>query len=149
MKRTSLTALALLTLTAPAALAESIITIAHSKAFETAPSAMAGGGFMEITNTGTTDDMLIAVAADFPRVELHTTEFTDGVAKMMHVDGIPIPAGETITLEPGGFHVMFMGLRGDPLEVGESIEATLTFKVAGEVPIAFNVVKRDMAAHKN
>ncbi|MCK0094601.1 copper chaperone PCu(A)C [Yoonia sp. F2084L] len=149
MKRISLAVLAFLTLSATTAVAESVITITDAKAFETAPSAMAGGGFMQITNTGTTDDRLVGVEADFPRVEIHTTEFTDGVAKMMHIDGIDVPAGETVVLEPGALHVMFMGLQGDPLEEGETVPATLIFEQAGEVEVLFNVVKRDMAAHSN
>ncbi len=149
MTPTRLTIFALFTCLAPAAWAEGTITVAHSKAFETAPSAMAGGGFMEITNTSSIDDFLVGVQADFPRVELHTTEFTDGVARMMHLDGIPVRAGETVVLEPGGLHVMFMGLQGDPFEVGETIEATLVFENAGEIPVTFDVVKRDMSAHSN
>ncbi|WP_296427905.1 copper chaperone PCu(A)C [Yoonia sp.] len=139
-----LAATAIFTLLAPAAWADAAITITNAKSFETAPSAMVGGGFLDITNTGTEDDRLIAIIADFPRVELHTTEFTDGIARMMHVDGIPIPAGATVQLAPGGFHVMFMGLQGDPLEDGETIPATLVFEKSGEVEITFDVVKRDM-----
>lgn len=149
MTRTILATATLLSLLAPAAWAEGDITVAHIRAFETAPTAMAGGGFMEITNTGTTDDMLVGIIADFPRVELHTTNFTDGVAQMMHLDGIAIPAGETVTLEPGGYHVMFMGLQGDPFEVGELIPATLVFEHAGEVPINFEVVARTMGQTMN
>ena len=149
MKPSKLATIALLTLMAPAAWAESAMTIEGAKAFETAPTAMSGGGFMEITNAGTTDDQLVGVWADFPRVELHTTEFTDGVAKMMHVDGIDVLAGETVALEPGGFHVMFMGLQDGPLKEGDTIEATLIFENAGEIPVTFDVVKRDMAAQSN
>jgi copper(I)-binding protein len=149
MKTTKLATLALMTLMAPSAWAESIISITEAKAFATPPTAQSGGGFMEITNTGTTDDTLLAVQADFPRVELHTTIFTDGIARMTHLDDLAIPAGETITLAPGGLHVMFMGLKGDPLEVGETVEATLVFEDAGEIAVTFDVVERDMAAHSN
>ncbi|WP_394177719.1 copper chaperone PCu(A)C [Yoonia maritima] len=148
MKLNTLVTTALLTLTAPAAWAESIITVMKPTAFETAATAMAGGGFMHITNDGDTDDTLLGVKADFPRVELHTTEFTDGIAKMMHVDAIPVPAGGMVALEPGGYHVMFMGLRGDPLEIGETIPATLIFEHAGEIEISFEVVERTMR-HKH
>lgn len=144
MKISKLATLALLTLLTPAAWAEGTMTIQEAIAFATPPTAMTGGAFMQITNTGTTDDVLLNVQADFPRVELHTTEFNDGIASMMHLDSIPIPAGETVTFEPGGLHVMFMGLRGDPLEVGETIDATLTFEVAGVVAVTFNVVEREM-----
>ncbi len=147
MKPLKLAALAAFTLMASTAQAENV-SIENARAFATAPTAMAGGGFLTITNTGDQDDTLIGIRADFPRVELHTTEFTDGVARMMHLDAIPVPAGETVSLEPGGLHVMFMGLRGNPLEEGETIPATLIFENAGEVEITFNIVKRDMA-HSN
>ncbi len=146
MKTISLAALAVFAFASGAA-AESAISVAEARAFETAPTAMAGGGFLTITNTGTTDDALIGVLADFPRVELHTTEFEDDIARMVHVDAIPVPAGETVTLEPGGMHVMFMGLQGNPLTEGETIAATLVFEQAGEVPVTFDIVKRDMAGH--
>ncbi|MDP5084295.1 MAG: copper chaperone PCu(A)C [Yoonia sp.] len=148
MNRTPLAVLALLTLSS-AAWAEDTLSISQVIAFETPSTAMSGGGFMQITNTGATDDTLISVIADFPRVEIHTTEFTDGIARMKHIDGIPVPAGETVTLAPGGLHVMFMGLNGDPLEIGETIPATLVFAQAGEIPVTFEVVARDMAAHSN
>ncbi len=147
MKPLKLAALAAFTLMASTVHADSV-SIENARAFATAPTAMAGGGFLTITNAGDQDDTLIGIRADFPRVELHTTEFTDGVARMMHLDAIPVPAGETVSLEPGGLHVMFMGLRGNPLEEGETIPATLIFENAGEVEITFDIVKRDMA-HSN
>ncbi|MDX8348868.1 copper chaperone PCu(A)C [Cognatiyoonia sp. IB215446] len=144
MKMTKLAALAFLTAIGTAASAD--MQIADIRAFETAPTAMAGGGFMQITNTGTTDDRLVAVEADFPRVELHSHDFdSEGIARMIHLeDGIAVPAGETVTLEPGGLHVMFMGLRGSPLVAGETVDATLIFEEAGPVPVTFDIVKRDM-----
>ena len=60
-------------------------------------------------------------------------------------DGIEIPAGETVALEPGGFHIMFMGLNGDPFEVGEEVSATLTFEYAGEFEVVCNF--EDRKAH--
>lgn len=145
MKMTKLAALALMTFMGTAALADNTMRIENAKAFATAPTAMTGGGFMTITNTGDQDDSLIGIRADFPRVELHTTEFADDVATMMHVDEIPIAAGETVTLEPGGLHVMFMGLRNNPLVEGETIPATLVFENAGEIDVSFDIVKREMA----
>jgi periplasmic copper chaperone A len=142
-----LAGLALFTCLAPAAWAQSAITVTDARAFETAPTAMAGGGFLTITNAGSDDDVLLAILADFPRVELHTTEFEDDVARMIHVESVPVPAGETVTLEPGGLHVMFMGLQGNPLTEGGTISATLVFEQAGEVPVTFEVVKRELAGH--
>jgi len=63
---------------------------------------------------------------------------------MVHLDGLDIPAGETVTLEPGGLHVMFMGL-SEPFIEGEKIEATLVFEQSGELEITFNVEARPEA----
>ncbi|MBW4710469.1 copper chaperone PCu(A)C [Roseobacter sp. YSTF-M11] len=123
------------------------LVIDHPMAFETAKTAKSGGGYLTITNTGTSDDRLIAVRADFPKVMLHTTEEKDGVARMMHVDGIDVPAGGTVALKPGGLHVMFMGLNGDPFEVGEEVPATLVFEKAGEVEVIFSIEERT-SGHK-
>lgn len=125
------------------------ITIDHPIAFETAPGARAGGGFMTITNAGTESDRLIAARAEYPRVELHTTREEDGVSKMIHLDAIEIPAGESVTFEPGSYHVMFMGLGEDRFEPGESIPATLVFEKAGEVVISFTVETRGDTAGMN
>ncbi len=115
------------------------LVIDHPVARETTANAMAGAGYFMITNNGDTDDVLLEVRADFPRVMIHDTEVTDGVAAMIHLDNLPIPAGESVALARGGKHVMFMGLNGDPLEAGEEIPAVLVFEKAGEVEITFNV----------
>ncbi|WP_246227543.1 copper chaperone PCu(A)C [Roseobacter ponti] len=122
------------------------LVIDHPFVFETPVTAMAGGGYLEITNTGDTADRLIGVEADFPRVMIHTTEEKDGVARMMHVDAVEVPAGATTVLAPGGFHVMFMGLQGDPFETGEQIPATLIFENAGRVDVIFDVRSRTAPA---
>ena len=50
---------------------------------------------------------------------------------MRPVESIELPAGKTVKLEPGGYHIMLLDLV-KPLEVGEKIELTLTFDKAGE-----------------
>lgn len=121
------------------------LTIGHPYSLETAQSAMAGAGYLEITNAGTTPDRLIAVKADFPRVEIHTVLMSDdGVARMRRLeDGLEIAPGETVTLQPGGNHIMFMGLNGDPFEVDETVKATLVFEHAGSIDVVFNVEARN------
>ncbi|MDP5086910.1 MAG: copper chaperone PCu(A)C [Yoonia sp.] len=122
------------------------LVIDHPMAFETAKTAMSGGGFFAITNNGSTADRLLEVRAGFPSVQLHNTEMTDDVARMFHVEAVDIPAGETVQLAPGGLHVMFMGLGGDPFEVGETFPATLVFEKAGEVEVVFYVEERTAEA---
>lgn len=106
-----------------------------------AASAKAAGGFMAISNEGKAPDRLIAVeTAIAKRAQIHTTETgADGVAKMVHLpDGVEIPAGDTVVLERGGLHVMFMGLTG-ALKEGDMVPATLVFEHAGRVGIEFMV----------
>ena len=123
------------------------IIVDHPMAFETAKTAQTGGGFLTMTNTGPQAETLISVAADFPRVEIHTTEMDGDIARMMKVEGVAIPSGETVIFQPGGLHVMFMGLGGDPFEAGEEIPATLTFKNAGTLEIMFKVEERTADGH--
>lgn len=115
------------------------LVIDHLMARETTASAMAGAGYFMVINNGETDDVLIEVRADFPRVMIHDTEVVDDVATMVHLENLPIPAGETVMLAPGGKHVMFMGLNGDPFEEGEDISATLVFEKAGEIEVMLEV----------
>ena len=123
------------------------LQIGHPYTFETLSTARAGGGYLTITNNGDTDDRLIAVNADFPRVMLHTTEMQDGVARMVHLDdSVAIPAGATVTLQPGEIHVMFMGL-ASPFVAGDEFPATLVFEEAGEVAITFKVEVRTADGH--
>lgn len=121
------------------------ISIAHPYAFATVGNAPVGGGYMEITNAGSTDDTLIAasVGAEVAgTTQLHRMAMVEGVMRMNEVDGgIPIPAGETVVLESGGLHVMFMRL-SEGLEEGTTFPATLTFERAGDVEVVFNVEAR-------
>jgi len=119
------------------------LRIDHPYARETAATAMSGAGYMTITNIGPDPDRLLSVRADFLSVTLHGTQ-TDarGVTRMIRVEGIEIEPGDTVTLAPGGMHVMFMGTGGDPFEEGERIPATLVFERAGEIAVEFWVEPR-------
>lgn len=117
------------------------LMIADPFVFATPQTARAGGGFMTVTNNGDAADTLLEVRADYPRIEIHTTEMEGDVAKMVHIGTLDIPAGEAVTLQPGGLHVMFMGL-SEPFVEGEPVSATLVFEKAGEVNIVFDVRKR-------
>jgi hypothetical protein len=128
----------------------STLTVHHARVVETPPVARAGGGYLVIENRGSTDDALIGVSADYPRVELHESREVDGVMTMRPVERLEIPAGESVELAPGGLHVMFMGLTPDTaFTLGESVSVTLLFEQAGEVEVAMEVVPRSAAATGN
>ncbi len=126
------------------------LKVMHPVARESANLAQAGAGYLVIENTGDTADKLLGIEADFPRVMLHDTVMDGDVAKMEHLMAVEIAPGETVIFEPGGKHVMFMGLNGDPLEAGETIPAVLIFEKAGRLEVVFNVEAMDMdAAHED
>ena len=102
----------------------------------TVGSMPSSAAYLSITNHGAMDDRLLAVESSLARkTELHTMEVTNGVMKMRQIDGgIAIPAGKTIQLAPGGFHVMLIGLKA-PLNGGENYQMTLVFEKAGKVEL--------------
>jgi copper(I)-binding protein len=67
-----------------------------------------------------------------------TTAMGGGMMTMRPVERIDVPAGETVALEPGGYHVMLLDLAA-PLEVGATVEVTLTFESAGTQVVTADV----------
>ena len=108
------------------------------------PSAQVAGGFLAIVNHGKTDDRLIrATATISDNVQIHEMTMDNGVMKMNELkDGLVIPAGGTVELKPGSFHIMFMDLKERPVE-GTAFEGTLTFEKAGTVDIVYEVAAPD------
>jgi copper(I)-binding protein len=94
-----------------------------------------GAVYFTLQNTGEEADRLVSAASDAAgTVQVHETTMVDGTAQMGEVDGVDVPAGGSVTFEPGGYHVMLMEIP-EPLEVGSSIDVTLTFEGAGEVTV--------------
>ncbi|GFE63472.1 copper chaperone PCu(A)C [Litoreibacter roseus] len=121
----------------PGLAADQMIMVDDAYARASTPSAKSGAAFMQIMNMGETEDRLIAASTDAAiRAELHThQEASNGVMRMIHVEeGFVIPAGESLSLQRGGNHVMLIGL-SDPLEQGETVNITLTFENAGDVMV--------------
>jgi copper(I)-binding protein len=115
------------------------LEIGHPWARETPVSATTGAGYLTVKNTGTEPDRLIAVATPgAEKVEIHQSIDENGVAKMRPVDGIEIPAGGSIALKSGGYHLMLIGLK-EPLAEGMRVPGTLTFEKAGKLDIEFAV----------
>ena len=93
-------------------------------------------GYLKIQNNGTDDDWLIAATSDLARkTELHSMTMDNGVMRMRRVDsGIKVPAGGMVTLAPGGYHIMLIGLK-NPLTAGQAFNVTLEFRHAGRMTI--------------
>ena len=96
-------------------------------------------GYMTIVGGDEADALLGASSPISMDVQVHeTTEGADGMG-MQEVERIEVPAGGTVKLESGGYHIMFMMPDMDQLTVGEEVEITLTFENAGEVVVTAEV----------
>ena len=104
---------------------------------------------MTITNKGTAPDKVNCVSSDASaQCQIHTMTMEDGVMKMRPVEGgLEIKPGETVTLKPGGYHMMLVDLK-HPLEQGQSVKATLKFDHAGTVDVEYPVAGISTQARK-
>jgi len=146
-----------LTLLAVALVLVSIVAACSSSAASSSPSATTptvsgawvrppmgadrpAAGYMIIANAGSEADALIAAASAIAiSVEIHeTTTDASGTMGMQPVDKIEVPAGGSVSLEPGGYHLMLMGVTEMP-PVGEMVEITLTFETGGDVVVQAEV----------
>jgi len=116
------------------------LVIDHPWSRATPKGAAVAGGYMKITNTGTTPDRLVGGSAEVAkRFELHEMSTEGGVMKMRELsNGLEIPPGATVELRPGSYHVMMQNLSRQ-LTKGERVKASLTFEKAGKVDIEFAV----------
>lgn len=105
----------------------------------TAPRARTGAVFLELMNMGETPDLLLSAASDIAeKVELHTHLMDNGVMKMRAVEAFEVAPGAPTILQPGGHHIMLIGLhRG--LTEGDTFPVTLTFRDAGQVELQVTV----------
>jgi len=103
-------------------------------------SAQVSSGYLKITNKGEEADRLIEVRSDqAARIEIHEMRIEEGVMRMRPLsDGLELPVGETVTLEPGGYHLMIFEPK-EPLIAGERFQAELHFAKAGIVEVTFNI----------
>ena len=109
----------------------------------TLPNQPVAGAFMRLKNTGDEADALIGGSTEIAgRVEVHEMAMSGDVMKMRELaDGLEVPAGETVELKPGGYHIMLFDLK-EPLVEGEVFEITLEFAKGGSVIVPFMIAKK-------
>ncbi len=123
------------------------LTIGHPWARPTAGPNMLGAAYMTLKNNGKEADTLESVSSpDAEMVMIHQNiQGANGVMEMRHVErGLVIPAGGTVALQPGGYHIMLMGLKYN-LEEGHSIPLKLDFAHAGTVDVEVKVERKPEA----
>jgi periplasmic copper chaperone A len=107
----------------------------------TPKGAASGAGYMTLTNKGTAPDRVSCVSDDASaQCQIHTMTMENGVMKMRPVEGgLEIKPGESVTLKPGGNHMMFLSLNHS-LEQGGMVKATLKFDHAGTIDVEYPVL---------
>jgi len=129
------------------------LVIEKPYARSTPPLAPVGGGFMTIINNGSEADTLKSGKATFSKAfEIHEMSMKNGIMKMAELEnGLVIPAGETVVLKPGSYHLMFITL-AEQLKPDEKRKATLTFEKAGDIEVDFivkDILKMDHSKMKH
>lgn len=117
------------------------ITVGHPWSRATPAGAKVAAGYLTLKNEGPEADRLVAVASEIsPNAEIHEMSVdANGVMTMRGLpEGIEIPAGATVELKPGSYHLMFMKIT-QPVKEGEKFKGSLTFEKAGKVDVEFAV----------
>ena len=116
------------------------LVIGHPWTRATPGGAKVAGGYMSITNNGKTADRLIGGSlTQAAHVEIHQMKMEGTMMRMRPLaNGLEIKPHDAVTLAPGGYHMMFMGLKG-PLKQGERVKGTLKFEKAGTINVEFVV----------
>lgn len=91
--------------------------------------------YFVLRNAGESDDALVAVeVAGAGHSSLHETVIAGDVATMQPLERVAIPPGAVVTFEPGGKHVMVMGLSA-PLKAGETVPLILHFASGASIKV--------------
>jgi copper(I)-binding protein len=116
------------------------ITVRQAWSRATPKAAKVAGGYLTIENRGIQPDRLLSASSGAAaKVEIHQMSMQDGIMTMRpRDDGLAIAPDATVTLEPGGDHIMFIGLTA-PFEEGQRVPVSLNFERAGKIEMSFDV----------
>jgi len=96
------------------------------------------GCYLTLTSAAA-DRLVSASSPEAGRVQVHESRIESGMMMMRELrDGLPLPAGETVSLAPGGNHLMLLGVK-EPLVAGDTVALTLTFETSAPVGITATV----------
>ena len=108
----------------------------------TPPVATVGVVYFSLTNKGSTPRRLTAISSPAARqVEIHESRLVQGTIQMRPVTFVDCPPGSTVRSEPGGLHVMLVGLER-PLTAGMQYPLSLTFQDGGVLDVVVTVSAR-------
>ncbi|WP_409432682.1 copper chaperone PCu(A)C [Litorimonas sp. RW-G-Af-16] len=124
---------------------ESGIVISSAYVMPPFPGKTVGAGFFEITNHGADDRLLTVMSDASSTVEIHTHIQEDGMMKMIKLDGIDLPKGETVVFKPGSYHLMMFD--ANMPEGTEDVSLTFTYANAEPVTLIAPIGEPKEDAH--
>ncbi|WP_172424300.1 copper chaperone PCu(A)C [Vandammella animalimorsus] len=124
------------------------ISAPHARASR--PGVLNSSAYFAVTNHGQQADRLVSASSPVAeRTELHDMKIENDVMRMFQVEGIELPAGQSLTLGQGNkLHVMLMQLK-QPLQAGQTIALTLQFEQAGTIDIQVPVKEHKIGGHEH
>jgi copper(I)-binding protein len=114
------------------------VSVANAWSRATTASATSGAIYATITDHGAPDTLLSVTTPVAGMAQVHQTIQNGDVMEMRPVDGLTVSADKPVTLAPGGYHIMLMGLKR-PLVKGDSFPVTLRFAKAGSIEVIATV----------
>ena len=101
-----------------------------------------GAAYLRIENRGQAPDRLVSAHSPIAdRTEMHTHEMDGGMMSMRRVHSVEVPAQGGVAFEPGGLHLMLLGLK-KPLVAGERYPLVLEFEKAGRIEVSVEITSR-------
>ena len=93
-----------------------------------------------LTLTAAADDRLVGVSSPVAgRAQIHESRMESNMMMMRELkEGLPLPAGQTVELKPGGNHIMLLAV-DEPLKTGDTVVLTLTFEAARPIDVVARV----------
>ncbi|WP_029133245.1 copper chaperone PCu(A)C [Sedimenticola selenatireducens] len=120
------------------------VSVADAYVRAVPPGQPNSASFMTLTNASASDIVLKGAESPAAKVvELHTHTMSEGMMRMRQVEKIDLPAGQSVKLQPGGLHVMMIGLQQE-LVPGEQIDMALVFEDGSKLQLKVPVVKLQM-----
>jgi copper(I)-binding protein len=120
------------------AAADSGLAVRDAWARATPPGASVAAAYLTIVGGAKADRLVSATTARAGMSQIHVVTSAEGMARMRPVEGVEIPAHQSVMLAPQGLHIMLMDL-AQPLVAGERFKLTLVFAQAGKVEVEVEV----------
>lgn len=103
------------------------------------PGSKVSAGYLTLRNTSSEDDAVVAV--EIPGVgkaEVHSMSHSEGMMRMRPVESLPLPAGQTVQLQPGGTHLMLMGVE-EAFELGSQRSGRIRLRSGQTLELRFDI----------